>query len=395
MRRRGAGAARTYRGETLPQRANRSTFLRASTFLPVSISPSNPADRATRTTTRIIRVDPARVTPLDLAEAGRIIREGGLVAFPTETVYGLGANALDAAAVQRIYVAKGRPSFNPLIVHVSGLTGASEVAEEIPEVALALAAAFWPGPLTLVMKRRAHVPTAVTAGLDTVGVRAPAHPVAQALIAAAGVPIAAPSANRYTRVSPTSAAHVVAQLGDRIDMIVDGGESDVGIESTVLDLTSPIPTILRPGSVSRSALERVAGPVAVIAREPSPGDETPRRAPGMVDRHYAPNAPLTFVTAGARDEASRQLQILRARGKVGVLSYSDGMPEGDVTLRLSPEPDAYARALYAALHTIDDAGCVAALVERVPTGDAWEGVADRLLRASAPPAAASARRESQ
>lgn len=332
---------------------------------------------------RVIRVDPTLVTPRDLAEAGRVIRAGGLVAFPTETVYGLGAHALDATAVNRIFVAKGRPSFNPLIVHVLDLSAASALATDIPDVARALADAFWPGPLTLVLKRRAHVPSAVTAGLDTVGIRAPAHPVARALLEAAGVPIAAPSANRYTQLSPTTAAHVVAQLGDRIDMVVDGGESNVGIESTVLDVSSSQPTLLRPGSLSRSALEAIAGPIATAARESIQGDAA-RPSPGMIERHYAPNAAVVFIDRADRDGAVSQLQRLARGGRVAIVSYSAGMPGGDVSHVLPSDPDGYARQLYAALHDVDDTGCAAVVVERVPSGDAWEGIADRLTRAATP-----------
>ena len=229
-------------------------------------------------------------------EAARILAAGGLVAFPTETVYGLGADATIGTAVARLYAAKGRPAFNPLIAHVADMAGARALAT-FDANAEKLATAFWPGPLTLVLARRPHVPSAVSAGLDTVGVRAPAHPVAQALLAAARVPIAAPSANRYTRVSPTRAEHVLAQLLDRIDLVIDGGGANVGIESTVLDVSGARPVILRPGSIARSALEAIAGPVDVLTREAAPRGASPRPAPGMVERHYAPNARLVFVAA--------------------------------------------------------------------------------------------------
>ncbi|HEX4932965.1 MAG TPA: L-threonylcarbamoyladenylate synthase, partial [Gemmatimonadaceae bacterium] len=213
-----------------------------------------------------------------IAEGGERLRAGGLVAFPTETVYGLGANALSEAAVRRIYAAKGRPSYNPLIVHIADARALDTVARDIPPVARTLADAFWPGPLTLVLPKRPSIPDAVSAGLDTVGVRVPAHPVARALIARAGVPIAAPSANAFTRVSPTTAAHVVAQLGGEVDLVIDGGRTDVGIESTVVDVSGERPVLLRLGGVSREALERVVGAVDVVGR--SAQGDAPRPSPG-------------------------------------------------------------------------------------------------------------------
>ncbi|MEO7963270.1 MAG: L-threonylcarbamoyladenylate synthase [Gemmatimonadaceae bacterium] len=332
----------------------------------------------------ILTIDPSMVTIAALEVAGRIIREGGLVAFPTETVYGLGANALDSSAVNRIFTAKGRPAFNPIIVHVLDLTGASTLAAEVPDVAQELAEAFWPGPLTLVMRRRALVPDAVTAGLDTVGVRAPAHPVARALLAAAQVPIAAPSANRYTRLSPTTAAHVISQLGERVDMVIDGGESSVGIESTVVDVSGDCPILLRPGGLSRATIEKVVGPIAVV--EQNPVGDAPRPAPGMVERHYAPNARIVFLDAGDGDEALRQLQSRREHGeRVGVVAYNRAIPDGEVTCRLPADAAGYAKRLYAALHTLDDASCSTILIERVPSGSEWDAVADRLRRAASQP----------
>lgn len=317
----------------------------------------------------------------EIDDAVTALRGGHLCVLPTETVYGLGANALDAGAVRRIYDAKGRPSFNPLIVHVSDMTAAQQVIAAVPPAAQALAEAFWPGPLTLVLPRRPELPTAITAGLETVGVRAPSHPVARALLEAAGVPIAAPSANRYTRVSPTRAEHVLSQLRDRVDLVIDGGPCAVGIESTVIDVSGATPTILRPGSVSRAALEAVIGPVALVSAGGTPLGDAPRPSPGLVDRHYAPNARLHFVAAGAVDEAERTLRALRTSGRVGFVSHSAHMPEAHLTLRLPADPVGYAQALYDALHALDEAHCDAAVIERVPDGDAWEGVADRLRRA--------------
>ncbi|HEX5520066.1 MAG TPA: L-threonylcarbamoyladenylate synthase, partial [Longimicrobiaceae bacterium] len=227
-----------------------------------------------------ITVDPSAPAAAALARAAAVLRRGGLVAFPTETVYGLGANALDADAVRRIFAAKGRPSYNPLIAHVAGAAAARELVTAWPDAAEQLAAAFWPGPLTLVLPKRAIVPDVVTAGLDTVAVRVPAHPVAHALLAAAGLPVAAPSANRFTQLSPTTAAHVERALGDRVDLILDGGPTTVGIESTVIDLSGERPVLLRPGSIALDALERIVGP---LERPAASAAEAPRPSPGMLD----------------------------------------------------------------------------------------------------------------
>ena len=235
-------------------------------------------------------MDAGHPGPQLLAHAASVIRRGGLVAFPTETVYGLGANALDAAAVARIFAAKGRPSFNPLIVHVPAVAQAQELVTDWPEVAEQLARAFWPGPLTLVLGKRDVVPDIVTAGLANVAVRVPSHPIALALLRAARRPIAAPSANRYTRLSPTTAAHVAASLGDAVDLVIDGGPTTVGIESTVVDVTGPVPRLLRPGMLGLDALRAVVGEVAPPVAAPAVDDEAPRPSPGMTARHYAPHA---------------------------------------------------------------------------------------------------------
>lgn len=228
----------------------------------------------------------------DVFHAGELIREGRLVAFPTETVYGLGANALNASAVARIFEAKGRPHFDPLIVHVGGLRDLEPLVADFPPMAERLAAEFWPGPLTLVLRKTARVPDLVTSGLPTVAVRIPLHPMARKLLEVAGVPIAAPSANRFGRLSPTRAEHVVEQIGDRIDYILDGGPCDVGVESTVLDLTTSPPRLLRPGGVALEDLQAVLGEIQVI--EQTGEGETPR-APGMLTKHYAPQTRVIVV----------------------------------------------------------------------------------------------------
>lgn len=330
-----------------------------------------------------IVVDPARPAGEALAPAARALREGGLVAFPTETVYGLGASALDPAAVARIFAAKGRPSYNPLIVHLPGAVAARALAAEWPDAAERLTAAFWPGPLTLVLPKNAAVPDAVTAGLPSVALRVPAHPVARALLAAAGVPVAAPSANRSGAVSPTTADHVVAGLGERVDFVVDGGPCPVGIESTVVSLAGAVPTLLRPGTVSMDALRAVVGEVAL----PSEGPAGPaaRPSPGMLDRHYAPRAELRLVGRGERASALAAAEEEARRGRrIGALLLGEGAPAGLArAVRMPDDPAAYAARLYAALHEMDESGCELVLVDRPPEASAWAGVGDRLRRAEA------------
>ncbi len=325
------------------------------------------------------RVDATRPEPAIIAHAAEIIRRGGLVAFPTETVYGLGANALDAGAVNRIYEAKGRPSYNPLIVHVADAGRVSDVASEWPEKAARLARNFWPGPLTLVVAKRSEVPTGVTAGLDTVAVRVPSHPVAQALLAAAGVPIAAPSANRSTEVSPTTGAHVEKSLGDAVDLILDAGATPVGIESTVVDVSVDPPVILRPGMVSRDDLVRIIGALGDAAQ--STGAEA-RRSPGMLDRHYSPRATLLLTD---RDSLRGILDKARHEGKRAaavLISPRALSEEADLVVALPGEPAGYAAGIYAALHRLDDAGVNLIVVERPPRRTEWHAILDRLERAA-------------
>jgi L-threonylcarbamoyladenylate synthase len=321
--------------------------------------------------------------PAVISQAARLLRAGELVAFPTETVYGLGAHALDERAVRKIFEAKGRPSHNPLIVHVSGVDEAQQVAAAWPLAAQRLAERFWPGPLTLVLPKRAVVPDIVTAGLESVALRVPAHPVALALLRVAGVPVAAPSANRSTELSPTTARHVEKSLGDRVAMIVDGGPTTVGVESTVVDLTGESPLLLRPGAISADDLAPVIGPVARPIADPA--GEAPRPAPGMLERHYAPRAALLlYDPSNARDveQARQRVREEAARGgRVGLLAREQiAAFEAHDVVMMPQTPDAYARRLYATLHDLDDVGCTLILVERVPTGGAWAAVADRLER---------------
>jgi L-threonylcarbamoyladenylate synthase len=296
-------------------------------------------------------------------------------------VYGLGAHALDAAAVARIFEAKGRPANNPQIVHVSGAAAAAEVVAEWPESAARLAERFWPGPLTLVLPRGGAVPAAVTAGGPTVAVRVPAHPVALALLGATGVPVAAPSANRSGYISPTCAGHVLRGLDGRIDMVLDAGPGPGGIESTVLDLTTTPPRLLRPGLLPVGEIEAVIGPVA------SPHGRAPTQAvlpsPGMLPRHYAPRTPLELVETG--EGAGRAQALQRAGLRVGLLSSAAVMPlSGVMHLRLPSDLAGYSARLYAALYELDDAGLDRIIVELPPDVPDWLAVRDRLRRAAAP-----------
>lgn len=328
----------------------------------------------------IIQVDPVHPERERIARAADVLRRGGLVAFPTETVYGLGANALDADAVRRIYEAKGRPGYNPLIAHVADIEGARRLASRWPPLADRLATAFWPGPLTLVVPRRREVPDIVTAGLDTVAVRAPSHPVAQALIVAAALPVAAPSANRFTELSPTLARHVERSLGALVDLIVDGGPTTVGIESTVVDVSGDAPVLLRPGGISAEELEPITGPLAPAG---AIGGSEARPSPGMIERHYAPRAELRLFDPDRRGAAADEARMESARGRsVGALLLAPLAAPIRHPVLMPSDPAAYARALYASLHSLDDDGCDIVLVERVPRSRRWEGVADRLERAA-------------
>jgi L-threonylcarbamoyladenylate synthase len=328
-----------------------------------------------------LRVDPRAPDPETIGRAAVVLKEGGLVAFPTETVYGLGAHALDTAAVARIFAAKGRPGYNPLIVHLAEAAEARALAAEWSEAAGRLAEAFWPGPLTLVVPRAARVPEAVTAGLPSVALRVPAHPVAHALLTAAAVPVAAPSANRSTQVSPTTAAHVVQSLGGRVDLVLDGGPTTVGIESTVVSLTGEVPTVLRPGTLSVDELRAVVGEVELASAHG--GGRGARPSPGMLDRHYAPRAEVVLF---ADPEEAREIAgKAREEGKrVAALTYEAEELPGAEVARLPPDSRGYAARLYSALHALDDRGFDLILVESVPDTPEWAGVRDRLRRAAHP-----------
>ncbi|MFO7565379.1 MAG: L-threonylcarbamoyladenylate synthase [Enhygromyxa sp.] len=321
-----------------------------------------------------VPVDPTQPGPQEIARAAAAIRAGELVAFPTETVYGLGAAALDARAVAKIYAAKGRPGYNPLIVHVLDVEQARALVREWPPLAEALARKFWPGPLTLVLPKLPIVPDLVTAGLPSVALRAPAHPVARALLEAAAVPIAAPSANRFQGISPTTAAHVERSLGPGAALILDGGPTSVGIESTVVGLSEAQPILLRLGGLPAEAIEAVSGPLA----RPSEVERGAARAsPGLDDRHYAPQGELRIV-------ARRELLAAGDGPRpVGSISFEPAPTGVDHALVLPREARDYARLLYASLHTLDELGCARILVEAVPDEPTWAAIADRLRRAAA------------
>ena len=317
--------------------------------------------------------------------AGQILRRGGLVAIPTETVYGLAANALDEEAVRSIYRAKGRPSDNPLIVHISRLSQWGELVEELPERALALAEAFWPGPLTIILKKSPIVPAATSGGLDTVAVRMPSNPVSRSIIESAGVPLAAPSANTSGRPSPTNAGHVIEDLNGKIDMIIDGGECRVGVESTVITLASEVPTVLRPGGITPEMLEEVLGEIRVDDSVFSPlseGEAAP--SPGMKYKHYSPKAEIIIVEGGFERFESVILEH-ETENPVALCFDEDVGRLGGfecVSLGSENDPSAQAARLFSALRELDERGAgtvYARLPEKSGIGLA---VFNRLIRSA-------------
>jgi len=341
--------------------------------------------------TRVITIsDPDRQAN-DIMEAAQLLRSGQVVAFPTETVYGLGANALDAQAVGKIFKAKGRPSDNPLIVHIHDISVWQQLVEDIPEKALLLANKFWPGPLTMILKKSKLVPVEVTAGLDTVGVRMPAHPVALKFIAMSGVPVAAPSANKSGRPSPTTARHVMEDMDGRIPMILDGGPARVGVESTVLDMTGSVPVVLRPGGVTVEMLESAIGEVRIhpnVMKPVQKGDKV--RSPGMKYVHYAPKAPVTLV----RGELNRQVEFINKEAaklenmgrKVGILATDQTLFRYQAGIKLSmgnrENPADIAGRLFARLREFDELNVDLILAEGVEEKDEGLAVMNRMARAA-------------
>ena len=325
--------------------------------------------------------DPLRA---DIERAAAVLRAGGLVALPTETVYGLGADARNMAAVERIFAAKGRPANHPVIVHIASAEALTAWCAEVPPAAWLLAAAFWPGPMTLILRRDPRVLDVITGGQDTVGLRVPAHPIALELLRVFAGGIAAPSANRFGHVSPTTADHVRAELGTDVDMILDGGACTIGIESTIVDLTGARPRILRPGGVSRAQIEAVLG-IEPAANAPDMVD-TPRVS-GALASHYAPRTPVCWVDSAQLQEVLRSSSLPDG---VGVLTVGDAVMKDSVVgeraavqWRVLPaDPDAYARQLYAQLRELDELKLDLIVLEVPPDTPPWEAVRDRLRRAA-------------
>lgn len=338
--------------------------------------------------TSVIHVDREHPDPATITRAAQVIRSGGLVAFPTETVYGLGANALSAAAVQHIFAAKGRPANDPLIVHVADIDALREITLDFPAIAAQLAREFWPGALTLILMKRPIVPDAVTAGQPSVAVRMPDHPVAQALIRAAGVPIAAPSANRFSRPSPTTAAHVLHDLDGRVDLILDGGSTRIGVESTIVDLTAPIPTVLRPGGIALERLQAVIPTIAFHPRHVLEDEIAP--APGTLLKHYSPDARM-LVYVGSEEKAIERMRIEAHRQhsagqRVGIMVLDEQavhfQGSGAQIALMGATLEMMATNLFGALRDLDAAGVSAILVHAPAQSGIGLAVTDRLLRAA-------------
>ncbi len=330
--------------------------------------------------TRLLSIAADSPNPAVLDEAVAILSKGGLVAFPTETVYGLGADATRAEAVRSVFAAKGRPADNPLIVHLADALEMTSVAVDIPPVAQTLASAFWPGPLTLVLTCRPHLPKEVTAGLSTVAVRVPDHAVPRELVRRLGRGIVGPSANSSGRPSPTTAEHVRTDLDGKVDLILDSGPTRIGVESTVLDLTRGVPSILRQGGLTQEQIESVIGAISSAA-----GSEALKRSPGTRHRHYAPNAKVILVRAGDGEGVLRKVAECKVAGKrVGVLIHTITMGDGvaDVTIRVERDPKVYAQRFYAALRDMDTAGMDCVIIEEVEDSGLGRTLTDRMRRAA-------------
>ena len=359
--------------------------------------------------TKIVRIeDKTPVREELLADAARILREGGLVAFPTETVYGLGGNALDADASRKIYAAKGRPSDNPLIVHIARMEELEPLVTEIPESAKRLAEAYWPGPMTMILKKSGRIPAETSGGLDTVAIRMPADPVANALIRLAGVPVAAPSANTSGKPSPTTAEHVIEDMNGRIDVILDGGAVQVGVESTIVDLSGDHPVLLRPGAVTVPMLEKILGPVELdpVLTKPLGPDVHPK-APGMKYRHYAPKAEMILVEAGDEGETETDCdspeetcgsmrvvkeisrlaeEAVRAGKRPGILATDETAPlyrTGEVrSIGRRSDEASVAHNLFAVLREFDSIGVDIIYSEVFPEDDLGLAIMNRMNKAA-------------
>lgn len=324
-------------------------------------------------------------TLVAIRAASDLLRAGDIVGMPTETVYGLAADALNPDAVKKIFAAKGRPADHPLIVHLPAADHLPRWAASIPKDALALARAFWPGPLTLILKRASDVPDEVTGGQDTVGLRVPSHPVALALLQVFDSGIAAPSANRFGRISPTTAGHVQEELGDKVAMVLDGGACEVGIESTILDFSRDAPEILRPGAITPDDIARVIGRRPLVRGEASPATATAQAAPrvsGALAAHYAPRTPVRLL---ASVRLCEEAAMLAAEGsRVAVLTHSVANPHDSrlIWQAMPADAAAYAHELYASLRALDTLDADFILIEALPEAPAWRAIADRLQRAA-------------
>jgi L-threonylcarbamoyladenylate synthase len=342
-------------------------------------------------TKRIQILDPQKVKDEELAEAAGILRKGGLVAFPTETVYGLGANGLDEEAAKKIYAAKGRPSDNPLIAHISAPEELEALAAEIPCFAKRLMELYWPGPLTMVFKKKEIVPYGTTGGLDTVAVRMPSDPIARALIRLAGVPVAAPSANRSGRPSPTTADHVWQDMAGRIEMIIDGGPVGIGVESTIVDVTGPVPVILRPGAITMEMVRDALGQVEIDPAIVGPIKEGVRpKAPGMKYRHYAPKARMTLVE-GEMEQVVRAInrlarEALKQGERVGIICTDETRfcyPAGMIrSVGIRAREETVAHNLYAVLREFDDLEADVIFSESFPDDQIGQAIMNRLSKAA-------------
>lgn len=337
--------------------------------------------------TKILKINPHSPEPSKIKEAAEVIKNGGTVAFPTETVYGLGADALNPAAVKKIFKAKGRPSDNPLIVHVADINDLKLIAKRLSEPALSLINEFWPGPLTIILKRKKVVPDIVTGGLDTIAVRMPDNGIALSLIIKSGAPLVAPSANLSGKPSPTGARDVAADLSGKIDMIIDGGKTRIGIESTVIDMTTKPPVLLRPGGLPVEEIEKVTGTVRRLSEVPAVLRSEPARSPGMKYRHYAPKARMTIVEGGTEAAQARIKKLAEdglKKGKaVGVLTFHKGFSiAGCINKYAGSRPETVARKLFDVLRGFDKEGVDVIVSEGYGGKGLKLGIADRLRRAA-------------
>lgn len=341
--------------------------------------------------TIIQKINKDNFTAEELKEAASILKDGGLVAFPTETVYGLGADGLNEEAAKKIYAAKGRPSDNPLIIHICNMDSLEDITAEIPDYGKRLAEAYWPGPLTMIFKKNSIVPYSTTGGLETIAVRMPAEPISRELIRMSGAYIAAPSANISGKPSPTLAKHVIDDLNGKVDMIIDGGSAVIGLESTIVDLTGKIPVILRPGYITKAMLEEVVGEVEIDSAILDSGSTTRPKAPGMKYKHYAPKGEVTIFEGNIEDVVSeinrKAKEVTEAGHKVGVIATDETISQygyGTVkTIGTRADDTSIARSLFALLREFDSLQTEYIYTESFISDDLGEAIMNRLLKAAA------------